>query len=236
MTQDGNTVRILFVEDDADLSSSLSTYLSDAGFKVTPVGSCLECYAALTKAYYDVAIVDVSLPDQSGVVLVEFLRTNTSMKIIMMTAHGRIEERVRGYAAGAHNYFVKPVDSLELLAAITSLVNTGQARCTDDPSPPDNAWHLCRQDWQLKAHGGESVRLTSLELSLVELLASVAGDIVSRDTLLQTLYKRNDEHSSRALDSLVRRLRGKIAATGQVSPIKTAHAIGYCFSAPVIIG
>ena len=69
----------------------------------------------------------------------------------------------------------------------------------------------------------------------MELLALNPGRIISRDTLLTGIYQRNDEHSGRALDSLVRRLRTKITAAGHASPIKTAHAVGFCFTAPIAV-
>jgi DNA-binding response OmpR family regulator len=232
MTQPDNTVHVLLVEDDIDLSSSLSAYLSNAGFAVTAVGSCLECYTVLSREQYQVVLVDVTLPDQSGFVLAEYLRANTSMKIIILTAHERVEDRVRGYAAGAHNYFVKPVDARELQAAIMSLVNADHPSST---GMSGEAWRLLRQSWQLKAGHGDTIKLTSLELQFLELLAADAGQVVSRNTLLNALYKRHDEHSNRALDSLVRRLRAKIVACGCPSPIMTAHAVGFCFSAPFII-
>lgn len=235
MMPDDNTVHILLVEDDADLSSSLSSYLEGAGFAVTAVDTCLECYAVLSKGHhFQVALVDISLPDQSGFVLAEYLRANTSMKIIILTARERIEDRVRGYAAGAHNYFVKPVDARELQAAIMSLTHE---ECPSHPDalPTGKAWHLLRQSWQLKTSQGDAIKLTSLELQFLEQLAVSGHEVVSRDSLLTSLYKRNDEHSGRALDSLVRRLRGKIRANGDYSPIQTAHSVGYCFSEPLLI-
>lgn len=232
MATSENIVKILIVEDDIDLSSSLSSYLVNSGFEVTAVGSCLECYNALSKAQYHVVLVDVSLPDQSGFVLAEYLRSNTSMKVIILTAHERIEDRVRGYAAGAHNYFVKPVDARELQAAIMSLVNADRLSGLEATS---EAWVLLLQNWQLKMGQGNAIKLTLLELQFLELLTVAAGQVVPRNVLLNALYKRHDEHSNRALDSLVRRLRAKITAKNYPSPIMTAHAVGFCFSAPVVV-
>lgn len=229
--------RILFVEDDLDLRDSVSAYLVMAGFDVTGVGSCLECYAQLPGSSFSVAIVDVSLPDQSGFVLAEFLRANTTMKIIMLTALERIDDRVRGYAAGAHNYFVKPVDARELLAAVSSLTLSGYG----DPEKgvgeehPGTAWKLIRKSWQLITPDGTGITLTSLELMLIDLLAAVPGRVVNREALIRTLYNREDEHSGRALDSLLRRLRSKITSSGHQSPIKTAHSVGHCFAEPVVV-
>ena len=235
MTPVENCIPILLVEDDADLCRSISTYLNSAGFRVTAVGSCLECYSAIATKQYGVAVVDVSLPDQSGFTLAEYLRANTTMKIIMMTAHERIEDRVRGYAAGAHNYLIKPVDLRELQAAIMSLTSVDKPSSIEVKPHPEALWQLQLQSWQLISDLGETVKLTSLELQLMELLAAVPGEVVSRETLLNRLYNRNDEHSGRALDSLVRRLRGKITSQNHPSPIKTAHAVGYCFSVPISI-
>ena len=234
MTQSETTQRILIVEDDADLRNSLASYLVMAGFDVVGVGSCLESYAALFNASFAVAVVDVSLPDQSGFVLAEYLRANTDLKIIMLTALERVEDRLRGYAAGAHNYFVKPVDARELLGAITSLTQHERRTSTVPVTPHTGTWQLHRPDWQLLTPDSTAIRLTSLEFQFMELLTIGSGRPISRDTLLTSLYSRNDEHSSRSLDSLVRRLRAKIVAVGCTSPIKTAHAVGFCFSAPVI--
>jgi len=230
--------RILFIEDDVDLRDSISAYLVMAGFDVTGVGSCLECYALLPGSDFCIAIVDVSLPDQSGFVLAEFLRANTTMKIIMLTALERIDDRLRGYAAGAHNYFVKPVDARELLAAISSLAQSGYGdhEKSTGEVPLGTPWRVTRKTWQLIIPDGPGITLTSLELKLVELLAATPGRVVNRETLLSTLYSREDEHSGRALDSLIRRFRAKIASAGYPSPIKTAHSVGYCFSQPIVVG
>lgn len=233
MTPADNSIHILLVEDDTDCREGLVSYLTSFGFSVTGVGSCLECYAALPQSRFSVAILDVTLPDQSGFVLAEYLRANSSIKIIMLTAHDKVEDRVRGYTAGAYNYFVKPVEAQELLAAINSLVaGDRQVHPVNNPSGSET-WYLYRQNWQLKTGDGTTIQLTSLELQFIEMLLGTSGHVVSRDLLLDSLYERNDEHSGRALDSLVRRLRAKISAAGKTSPIKTAHAVGYCFSAPI---
>lgn len=237
MTSTSPENRVLLVEDDLDLRASLANYLSMSGFEITETGSCLESYAALTRSNFNVAVVDVSLPDQSGLVLAEYLRTNTDLKIIILTALERIEDRVRGYSAGAHNYFVKPVDARELLAAIISLSHRDQpsqeSRCSE--VAPAQTWQLQRSAWRLQPPTGDSILLTALELQLMELLALNPCRVISRETLLSGIYGRSDEHSGRALDSLIRRLRAKIVAGGQTAPIKTAHAVGYCFTSPITV-
>ena len=237
MTTPHNENHILLVEDDVDLRDSISQYLTSSGFLVTEVGSCLECYTVLPTCHFCVAVVDITLPDQSGLVLAEYLRANTELKIIILTAKENLDDRLRGYRAGAHNYFVKPVDCRELIAAIMSLL-PGEAPGQDNLSEhaeSGNRWHLIRKSWQLITPVGQAIVLSSLELQLLELLALTPGTIVSREILLIGLYQRNDDQSGRALDSLVRRLRAKIVSCGEIPPIKTAHAVGFCFSAPLIL-
>ena len=237
MTAPHHENSILLVEDDVDLRHSLTQYLTISGFLVTGVSSCLECYTVLPTCRFCVAVVDITLPDQSGLVLAEYLRANTDLKIIILTAKENLEDRLRGYRAGAHNYFVKPVDCRELLAAIMSLI-PGEAIGQMNPAEnavAGNTWRIVQKSWQLITPAGEAILLTALELQLLELLVATPGRIINRDTLLISLYQRHDEHSGRALDSLVRRLRAKISSCGYSSPIKTAHAVGFCFSAPLIL-
>lgn len=114
-------IRVIIVEDDRDLRESLVEYLSLDGHDVTGVGSALEFYQALASSTFMIAVMDIGLPDQCGYVMAEFVRRNTPMGIIILTARSSIEDRVNGYRAGGDLYLVKPVDCRELSAAITSL-------------------------------------------------------------------------------------------------------------------
>jgi len=228
-------IRVLVVEDDQDLRESVVEYLNLAGLTACGVGSAAECYHTLNAADWSVVVVDIGLPDQSGYVLVEYIRTNSSMRVIILTARDAIDDRVKGYVSGADNYLVKPVDCRELTAAIVSLAHR-QIVKTDQPPVLHNAeaWALARSNWTLLAPGEINIALTSKEFQFIQLLTSTPGKAVDRDTLLLKLYLRHDEYTSRSLDSLVRRLRAKImTATGDSAPIKTAHAVGYCFTAPL---
>jgi DNA-binding response OmpR family regulator len=106
----------------------------------------------------------------------------------------------------------------------------------NSPRSQVESWCLHRNDWSITAPNGASIELTAKEMQFLGLLAETPGKPVTRETLLSKLYLRYDEYTSRSLDSLVRRLRAKImTASGYSAPIKTAHAIGYCFSSPLLI-
>lgn len=232
------TVRVLVVEDNHDLRESVVECLTLAGLAAVGVGSASECYQALAGGDFNVALVDIGLPDQSGYVLAQYIRANTTLAVIILTARDALDDRVRGYDAGADLYLVKPVDSRELAAAVISLAQRQQVRSEPLPAalpaalPVAEAWSLHLGSWRLAAPNGTASDLTAKEMQFLELLAATPGRPVVRDTLLTKLYLRHDEYTSRSLDSLVRRLRAKVTAdTGVPVPIKTAHAVGYCFSA-----
>ena len=226
-------VKVLVVEDNHDLRESVVECLGLAGLCALGVGSASECYQALAAGEFNVALLDIGLPDQSGYVLANYIRANTSLAVIILTARDALDDRVRGYDAGADLYLVKPVDCRELAAAVISLAQRQQIRSEPQAVSVSavEAWSLHLGSWRLAAPNGSCAELTAKEMQFMELLAATPGRPVVRDTLLTKLYLRNDEYTSRSLDSLVRRLRAKITAdTGVAVPIKTAHAVGYCFS------
>jgi len=233
----GVRFRVLIVEDDQDLRESVVEYLAMAGFEASGVRNAAEFYQAVALGGWNVVVIDIGLPDQSGFVLVEYARANTDMKVIILSARDALDDRVKGYDAGADLYLVKPVDCRELAAAVTSQAQRQSNRAAQQvPAqatvPSADIWALAQSSWTLISPDGAQIQLTGKELQFFELLALSPGKPVVRDTLLLKLYQRHDEYTSRSLDSLVRRVRVKIMSVTEVPvPIKTVHAVGYCFSA-----
>ncbi len=223
-------ISVIIVEDDQALRANLTDYLNLTGFNATGVGSGLEFYHALSVIEFDVAVIDIGLPDQSGFVLVEYARKNTAMGLIIITALDTIAARVTGYDCGSDLFLAKPIDCRELAAAITSIAsrnkkNQKQFKIVD-------YWLLQRIEQALVTPDGTQLDLTAKEYSVIELLAKSPGDIVMRELLLEKIYHDVTECNSRALDSLVRRLRRKIEVRcGVVPPIKSAYGSGYLFNA-----
>lgn len=231
-------IKVLVIEDDLDLRDSVVEYLNMAGLAAIGVGTAAEFYHAQASGDWSVAVVDIGLPDQSGYVLVEYIRSNSEMKVIILTARDTVDDRVKGYDSGADLYLIKPVDCRELAAAIVSLAQRQQPRMEQHISqlPQVESWCLQRNTWSITAPNGASIELTAKEMQFLGMLAETPGKPVTRETLLSKLYLRYDEYTSRSLDSLVRRLRVKImTASGFSAPIKTAHAVGYCFVSPLLI-
>lgn len=230
---ENSTAHVLLVEDDRDLRESIVAYLRLSGFKVSAASNGLEFYRVLDREKIDVAVIDIGLPDQSGLVLAGYLRNNTGIGVIILTARDGEDDLVAGFEAGADLYFTKPVSSRVLVTAITGLAGRRQSRRVE-PGKPTEHWSLDCHNWQLSNPRGEKAVLTDLELKLVLALAAGPDQRCDRTMLERHLYPNISLHySSRALDASVRRLRKKIAPLG--NPLKTVHGSGYCFSEPLHI-
>ncbi|MGE4281763.1 MAG: response regulator transcription factor [Magnetospirillum sp.] len=231
--------RIIIAEDEVDLLELLQECLSLLGFETVGVGSALALFRELATGSFDIAIVDVGLPDQSGYDIAEVLSKRPDMGVIMLTARGETEDRIRGFASGADLYFVKPVDCRELGAAIHSLrrrLEGGEASVEVAPVRPGAAWTFDRTRWILRTDDAVDISLTSAEVAFLEGLLRHPGEMVSRRSLLEALGYAEDEAGNRNLEAIVRRLRRKVeSVAGNKAPIQTVHSRGYLFSAAVTV-
>ncbi len=235
--------RVIVVEDEEAFRRVIVHYLTLSGYEVTGVGSAFEFYQHIEKPF-DVAILDVGLPDQGGLVLAAYLRKNTDMRIILLTGLSSISDRVAGYNAGADLYLVKPVVFCEIAAAIKSLLSRDKR---DDESFGSSGqkpivagsdslfWTLVGTHWQLVTPEQACVKLTSKEFDFLMLLVAKHKQVVPRSALLKNLGYVNNQSSHSSLESLVRRLRRKIDAVSNSSPIQTSHGNGYGFSERVVV-
>jgi DNA-binding response OmpR family regulator len=114
-------VKVIVVDDDVDLREGLVECLRLAGFEAIGVGSALNFYQALSTTCFDVAVLDVNLPDADGYSIARFLSERTNLGIVFMTGRGRKDDRIAGFRCGADLYFVKPVSAQELSLAIANL-------------------------------------------------------------------------------------------------------------------
>lgn len=228
-----DALSVLLVEDDALLRESLVGYLELSGFAVRAAGDGLGFYRALSESRPDVAVIDLGLPDQSGETLVDYLRRNTAIPIVVVTARDTLETRIDCYGIGADLFLGKPVDGRELAAAIRSLA--GRQRARPEPVPAaSRAWILCTRTRSLASPAGRKVGLTVRECEFVALLAESPGTTVAREHLTLALYGRDDATAAHALDTLVRRTRQKVQLdTGESAPILTEYGVGYRFSVEI---
>jgi two-component system phosphate regulon response regulator OmpR len=200
---------ILVVDDDLRLQRLLQRYLVEHGYHVTTAASAAEAAASLKNFAVDLIVLDVMMPGQDGISFTaELRRQTTELPILLLTARGESDDRVSGLAAGADDYLVKPFDPRELLLRIATILR--RAAPTKAPSPPQRlrfgpfTFDPARRELK---RDGETVHLTSAELSLLTILAEQPGLVISRQDLCE---RSRISGTDRAIDTQIARLRRKL--------------------------
>lgn len=228
MTMDGEQRDVLLVEDDQRLARALSLALGDAGHAVRVAGTVREAEAQLRQREPDVVLLDLGLPDGDGLVLCAAIRTRSTVPIIIVTARSDSPDVVAGLEAGADDYVSKPVVGSELSARIRALLRrTGRDEPTGSLSVGDLVVDLRHGSL---SRAGVDVPLTRTERRLLRELAVQAGDVVTREELLERVWGYQDIGDTRLLDVHVRRLRTKLEPDPS-SPeiVVTVRGLGYRF-------
>ncbi len=230
-------MRLIFVEDDQLLRETICELLRLDGFEVTDCGSAAAFMEKIRSNRFDVAIIDIGLPDRSGYDLARYVRTATQMGIIILTARTGIDNKIQGFSAGADYYFSKPVDCRELSATITNLIARLAAR---EPSPgdapsPEGAWIFNAKGWLLTSPDGIEIRLTTKESEFIRLLLDYGDDGAKKESILEELgYLSDGPYGRRALGVMVTRLRKKIREqAGKNELINTIHGFGFSLGEPL---
>ncbi len=221
-------MNILLIEDDAVVASYLVAGLGESGHTVEHVASGdagLECVH--DGGRYDVLIVDRMLPGLDGLVLIETLRAEgRETPILVLSALGEVDDRVRGLRAGGDDYLSKPFAFNELLARLETLVR--RARRGD--SPPVRL-AVADLELDLIAHtatrAGEPIRLQPREFRLLEYLVRHAGQVVTRGMLLEHVWEYSFDPQTNVIDVHISRLRAKIDKGSSRPLIHTLRGIGY---------
>lgn len=230
--------RIILVEDDQDLREGLAETLRLHGMDVTDVPSGIAFYRASRSRDFDIAILDVHLPDVSGFELARELSGNRRMGIVMLTARAGLQDRKQGYHEGADLYMTKPVDAEELLLAVSNLVR----RLREEqvvPSEPETgtqrSWQVDRPKSRLISPDGRHTALTGREVMLLEEFAKASGARISRNELSVRMGYGPPGPDNRSLDVVIHRLQSKAAKAGIPLPLHNVQSVGICFGAPLEI-
>ena len=198
---------LLVVDDDRRLRSLLARYLGERGHIVTTAGSAAEARARMRSLAFDLLVLDVMMPGETGLEFARALRAERQVvPILMLTARGEAEERIAGLEAGADDYLPKPFEPRELLLRIAAIIRRA-ARPPEGPQPIRLGRWRFDPDRSELASGSEIVRLTDGETSLLKVLAGSPGAIVSRDELVD---RSRGSVNARSIDVQVNRLRRKI--------------------------
>ena len=231
------TTRILIVEDDAIVREIVAAYLRGNGFdteEADDAGSARHSFAARP---FDLIIVDINLPDESGLELVEWFRRRRDVAIIFMTSLGSPGYRVRGLEAG-DDYIVKPVEVRELLARVRAVMRRYRRQppsliASSGPVIEIAGWMLDLVRRELVDPLATLITLTRAEFDLFAALVQADGVPLSRDYLVEVVSSANADTQERTIDVLVGRIRKKLASASQPAPqILTQKGEGYRFAGP----
>ncbi len=202
---------LLVVDDDTRLRSLLQRFLTEQGFRVTPACDATEARAALKAVAFDLLVLDVMMPGETGLQLVESLRRQgKEVPVLMLTARGDPDDRVAGFEQGADDYLAKPFDPRELAFRIrTILRRAAPPPMLVLPSGPVQLGQLWFDPDRAELRGPEgTTRLTGGEVALLTALARKPGEVLSREIIAEALG--TPEAGERAVDVQVTRLRRKI--------------------------
>jgi two-component system OmpR family response regulator len=224
--------RILIVDDDQDICSLVKTYLERSEFKVDMAYDGPMAKAKVSSAPFDLVLLDVMLPGQSGLDLCREFRAGSDVPIIMLTAMGQIADRVTGLELGADDYIVKPFEPRELLARARAAVRRKRHAGESTPAAPAENYILDGLAVDAAARtatapSGSEVALTFAEFELLVLLLSRPNTALSRDAILQAVFGRSAGLYDRSADVLMSRLRKKLQTSGVSLNIESVRSVGY---------
>ncbi|TWI06343.1 DNA-binding response OmpR family regulator [Luteimonas cucumeris] len=222
-----SVLRIALLEDDAMLRERiLLPGLANFGFAVVGTATAAALHDHLNTHAVDMVVLDVGLPDQDGFTVARNVRAAyPEIGIVMLTGRAATPDRVRGLSEGADAYLSKPVE-IELLAAT---LHSLARRLRDTPAQvAPKRWQLDANGWCLVSPSGRTVALTKTERRVVDRLTMIPGQLVTRDELIAALTDNVYDFDAHRLDSLVYRLRRKVAdSCGEVLPLNAVHGEGY---------
>ena len=215
---------LLLVDDDRRIRDLLSRFLRGEGYRVTTAASASDARAKLTGLHFDLLILDVMMPGESGFDLARFIRTQSSVPIVMLTARAEPDSRIEGLQIGADDYVAKPFEPRELALRINNILKRAapppQAAAVEKIAFGPYIYHLERGELR---QGEDVIHLTDREREMLRILSEAPGETVPRSALTG-----NGSVNERAVDVQINRLRRKIE-TDPANPLflQAVRGIGY---------
>ena len=220
-------MRVFLVDDEKEIADLIEFYLKNDGFDVI---KCTDGKTALDKIHtenFDLAILDVMLPDIDGFTLCSEIRKNHNFPVIMLTARTSDEDKISGLALGADDYMTKPFNPLELVARVKAQIrrfyqyNSGENIIEISGLEVDNRKHICKLY-------GEELDLTPLEFGIINTLCKNAGNVVTAQELFEAVWGEKYLDSSNTVMVHIRRIREKMGEKPRNPKfIKTVWGVGY---------
>lgn len=221
------TKTILIVEDEVRLSDAICRYLEQEGHAYLQAGTGAEAIKLFDQHLPDLVILDIMLPDTTGLEICEKIRMTSDIPIIMLTARVDGDDRIKGFDCGADDYVCKPFNPRELMSRIKAVLRRA--------APSDKKDTLQRGPVMLfvEEHrvtvDGQEVALTQIEFNILNVLMANPTQVFSRQELLNKTHGKYSEFYERTIDSHIKNLRKKINNPTDYKFIKTVYGVGYKF-------
>lgn len=216
-------MRILIVEDNLKLANGLKQLLTDSGYSIDIVGDGESALAAALALNYDLIILDLSLPDISGLRVLESIRAKKNpVPILILTARGSLDDRIKGLDIGADDYMSKPFEWSELEARVRALLRRSLAVKTSRLEFGNISLDL--KGNQVIANK-QAIDIPAREINVLRELMIANGRIISKSRIIESLSSFDDDISENAIEQYISRLRKRISSHGLT--IKTARGLGY---------
>ncbi len=221
-------MRLLVIEDDRTLRETLAQNLGAAGFAVEQAADGREGLYFAEEYPIDLAIIDLGLPEMSGLEIIRRVRTaGKTYPILILTARDRWEDKVDGLSAGADDYVVKPFHFEEVSARVNALLRRSGGWASSQLDAGPVSLDMSRQELNIN---GEALELTSFEYKIIEYLMVRAGQVISKAELTDRLYDQDFERDSNVIEVFIGRLRKKMDPDNTIKPIETLRGRGYRFA------
>jgi two-component system OmpR family response regulator len=217
-------MRLLVVEDEPDLLNIVAKALREEGYAVDTASDGEEGLYKAQEWNYDAVVLDLMLPKMHGFDVVRALRTKKKTPVLMLTARGRVNDKVQGLDAGADDYLAKPFDLNELFARLRALIRRSSGEASNVIALREVSIDVAAR---VVKREGAAIELTAREYALVEHLALNRGKLVTRTQLYDHLFDENDASMSNLLDVHVSNIRKKLGHEF----ILTRRGHGYCIEA-----
>jgi len=218
-------MKILVVEDETRAAAYLRQGLTEHGYQVEVAATGADGLNSAMNGDHDLILLDVMLPGFDGFAVLSALRTTKSTPVLMLTAKGNTNDKVKGFDLGADDYLVKPFEFPELLARVRTLLKRTKQIA------PDTTLQVADLQVDPVRHravrSGKPIDLSAKEFALLALLMRHSGEVLSRTKIASLVWNINFDSDTNVVDVAIRRLRAKVDDPFEVKLINTVRGVGY---------
>jgi len=218
-------VRILVIEDNPKAADYLRQGLSESGFTVDLASNGVDGLHLAQEGEYDLLVLDINLPGMDGWSVLQNIRSQGNTPVLILTARGLLDDKLKGFELGADDYLVKPFQFPELLARVRRLVRSGvRSNLPDMLAIADLSLDPVRHR---AIRNGVRIDLTAKEFALLQLLMRRAGEVLTRTQLASLVWDMNFDGDTNAVEVAISRLRAKVDDRFERKLIHTVRGVGY---------